>query len=774
MNSERQTTKPQQHQPAPAGGLLQRAAVTPAAPELAPPIVHDVLRTPGQPLDATTRAFMEPRFGRDFGDVRVHADAQAADSARAVNALAYTVGSDVVFGAGQHQPQSEAGKRLIAHELTHVVQQEGATLASSFSVAMPDNLCEQEARLLMDCLSSDSFVGVTNLNSDAMVQRQVNKTEQFQSGSSSNLGSQSVQERQTGFVAWYNFIRERLKALKNPSMSPSIILIEERTLQRMNRILEKSPNIADREIPLLAYHRIQRQVMTEIERDPKSAQHIEKPAPPESDEFNRRLDPYQFLAEQLFSYRSRSTRLVHEPWEQKVWLVRENSAVQDVLNIIGQRLMKWALEHIDIANQRVPQIVLAEIAESPEIQAMFYAAQLLKLDAESFSTAADVPLWQKAARIIWGFIPIIGDVTDLTEALSGWDILEQRKLSAAERTIMLIGALLPLVPGSALRSGKEGVTETAKRLARRAPGHGASDFEYALKLGDTIAPQADKVRAAIQKIRQGKQLTTEELKNLEGIAKKVVSTNSPPAAKLQGKVVQAGTKAGIQATRTVHRLNLPTIPKITASERSVLDKLAEDAWDRVWKYAQSNKNRFSIKGKIAEELIIHTPEFSNIMQRALKRAARENIPSTTVQFVQNIRGLAPTATSAGKFAELADGAIIAIQGNKVRILAIFESKSPSNLRELARRPGEVLGQLGWDFERFRELPIIINGRTFQPEDVIISRHATDWLGVAPPGFLLNSKQLEAIRRGLPGFQLFQGLVQDSVLNDIAARILSLL
>lgn len=130
MNSERQTTKPQQHQPAPAGGLLQRAAVTPAAPELAPPIVHDVLRTPGQPLDATTRAFMEPRFGRDFGDVRVHADAQAADSARAVNALAYTVGSDVVFGAGQHQPQSEAGKRLIAHELTHVVQQRGNTINS--------------------------------------------------------------------------------------------------------------------------------------------------------------------------------------------------------------------------------------------------------------------------------------------------------------------------------------------------------------------------------------------------------------------------------------------------------------------------------------------------------------------------------------------------------------------------------------------------------------------------------------------------------------------
>jgi hypothetical protein len=60
-----------------------------------PPIVHEVLRSPGQPLDAATRAFFEPRFGHDFSDVRVHTDARAADSALAVNALAYTVGHDV-------------------------------------------------------------------------------------------------------------------------------------------------------------------------------------------------------------------------------------------------------------------------------------------------------------------------------------------------------------------------------------------------------------------------------------------------------------------------------------------------------------------------------------------------------------------------------------------------------------------------------------------------------------------------------------------------------
>ncbi|NJD75638.1 MAG: DUF4157 domain-containing protein [Candidatus Methanoperedens sp.] len=95
-------------------------------PELtnAPPIVHDVLRSPGKPLDNEVRRFMEPRFGHDFSRVRVHTDEKAVESARAVNALAYTVGRDVVFGAGQFAPGTEATRKLLAHELTHVVQQE--------------------------------------------------------------------------------------------------------------------------------------------------------------------------------------------------------------------------------------------------------------------------------------------------------------------------------------------------------------------------------------------------------------------------------------------------------------------------------------------------------------------------------------------------------------------------------------------------------------------------------------------------------------------------
>ncbi len=155
-------------------GTLQRTAVSPSPVNDVLPIVHEVLRSPGQPLDSATRAFMEPRFGYDlssiqvsglgppsmqsqlaisqpedpseqqadaladqvtcmslprrerrydFSGVRIHTDAGAAESARAVNALAYTVGNHVVFGVGQYVPTTIGGKHLLAHELAHTIQQ---------------------------------------------------------------------------------------------------------------------------------------------------------------------------------------------------------------------------------------------------------------------------------------------------------------------------------------------------------------------------------------------------------------------------------------------------------------------------------------------------------------------------------------------------------------------------------------------------------------------------------------------------------------------------
>jgi Domain of unknown function (DUF4157) len=88
-------------------------------------IVHETIASPGQPLDDATRAFMEPRFGHDFSQVRVHADEHAAVSARVLGALAYTVGPHIAFADRRYVPTSQTGRRLLAHELAHVAQQTG-------------------------------------------------------------------------------------------------------------------------------------------------------------------------------------------------------------------------------------------------------------------------------------------------------------------------------------------------------------------------------------------------------------------------------------------------------------------------------------------------------------------------------------------------------------------------------------------------------------------------------------------------------------------------
>lgn len=105
-------------------GVLQRKSLNNSEHLQVPPILNEVLNTAGQPLDKSTRSYFEPRFGYDFSHVRVHGDSKAAESADAVDALAYTVSNKVVFGQGRYSPDTRAGKKLLAHELAHVVQQE--------------------------------------------------------------------------------------------------------------------------------------------------------------------------------------------------------------------------------------------------------------------------------------------------------------------------------------------------------------------------------------------------------------------------------------------------------------------------------------------------------------------------------------------------------------------------------------------------------------------------------------------------------------------------
>jgi Domain of unknown function (DUF4157) len=126
---------------------------------LAPEEAEDTHRSPvrdvvgsggGSPLEPNARSFLEDRMGHDFSDVRVHTGAQADNSARSIHAQAYTVGTDVVFRAGAYQPDTTAGRHVLAHELAHVIQQkagpvEGTPAPGGISVSDPGDRFEQSA-----------------------------------------------------------------------------------------------------------------------------------------------------------------------------------------------------------------------------------------------------------------------------------------------------------------------------------------------------------------------------------------------------------------------------------------------------------------------------------------------------------------------------------------------------------------------------------------------------------------------------------------------------
>ncbi|MCS7477615.1 DUF4157 domain-containing protein [Umezawaea endophytica] len=174
----------------PAGLLgLQRAVgnagVTTLVEEERSP-VHDVVNSGGgAPLANDLRADMEGRLGHDFGDVRVHTDGAAHESAKSVNAQAYTVGTNIVFQRDKYDPASDAGKHMLAHELTHVVQQrsgpvEGTEAGGGVRVSDPSDRFEREAVSNADRVMSAGPVAVPGVSAvqrcedhgDASVQRE--------------------------------------------------------------------------------------------------------------------------------------------------------------------------------------------------------------------------------------------------------------------------------------------------------------------------------------------------------------------------------------------------------------------------------------------------------------------------------------------------------------------------------------------------------------------------------------------------------------------------
>lgn len=143
--------------------------------------VPEALLSPGRPLASTTRAFMEPRFGHDFSQVRVHTDAQAARSAQAVDALAYTVGNDIAFAEDRYAPGAAHGRHLIAHELTHVIQQNhagsGRQPQSKLALNQPGDVFEQEAETAAARIAAGQSAGPSFRAAPPAIQRQTPASE---------------------------------------------------------------------------------------------------------------------------------------------------------------------------------------------------------------------------------------------------------------------------------------------------------------------------------------------------------------------------------------------------------------------------------------------------------------------------------------------------------------------------------------------------------------------------------------------------------------------
>jgi Domain of unknown function (DUF4157) len=190
-----------------SGPMLQRKVGQAAAPSQscmeAPPMVHDVLRSPGQPLDAASRAFMEPRFGYDFSRVRVHTDSRAAKSAEAVNAQAYTVGSNIVFGPNPGGAGNVSRQRLLAHELAHVVQQDGRQSGGSLQVAPATDSAEGAADRAADQVLSGGPASNT-VKSEARLQRL---------GPNPNCNAQDAKGIHQGIWDANDWVRKALTAL---------------------------------------------------------------------------------------------------------------------------------------------------------------------------------------------------------------------------------------------------------------------------------------------------------------------------------------------------------------------------------------------------------------------------------------------------------------------------------------------------------------------------------------------------------------------------------
>jgi hypothetical protein len=223
-------TKGAPEQPQIGRGQASGAQGTPV-----PPIVHEVLRSPGQHLDARSRTFMESGFGWSFSQVQVHTDGKAAESARAMNAQAYTVGQDLVFGAGQYAPNTRTGRRLLAHELAHVVQQ--ARGGMSATSPMPDSALESAADQTASAISQGSErVAVTGASAPGLARQSTLRTP---ARNPSILSNEELEQEIDLIRQW--LLDNPVSSLENDQLMAELEVLENEAIRRNSSAPEAGP-----------------------------------------------------------------------------------------------------------------------------------------------------------------------------------------------------------------------------------------------------------------------------------------------------------------------------------------------------------------------------------------------------------------------------------------------------------------------------------------------------------------------------------------------------
>jgi len=242
-----------------ASGTLARASSNAAAPGGAPASVGRVLDSPGQRMDTATKGLMESRFGRDFSHVRIHADREGNASASAIHASAYTVGNHVAFASGRYQPGDPQGQMLLAHELTHVVQQGGTQgplqRSPDGAVTMHDDTAdEDEADAAAEALSFGWKVNVPVKQSAAGVAKApltygdaAGGCGICYRGNVKQIGNDVHKQVQTAMQAMYRFLWPNFKiTLDKPG---SFLALDPKKLKGLSKVLKKAKGVFKELVP---------------------------------------------------------------------------------------------------------------------------------------------------------------------------------------------------------------------------------------------------------------------------------------------------------------------------------------------------------------------------------------------------------------------------------------------------------------------------------------------------------------------------------------------